>query len=53
MEKEDYFLARKFAQTVNFANKFAQNNNLFDEDCIPLVINAICDLISIDKPALI
>ena len=53
MEKEDYLLTRKFADTVDRAYEFAQAHNISDEDYRIMINNAICDLLGIDEPDLI
>lgn len=50
MEKEYYILARKFADTVDNAYEYGQNNNISDDDFRVIINNAICDLLGIDVP---
>lgn len=53
MEREDYFLARKFANTVDKTVEYAQSKNISDDDYRVMLNNAICDLLGIDEPDLI
>jgi hypothetical protein len=53
MEREDYILARKFANTVDSAYEYAQTRNISDDDFRIMINNAICDLLGIDEPDLI
>ena len=49
MDRENARLARKFANTV----EYAQTNNISDDDYRVALNNALCDLLGIDEPDLI
>lgn len=53
MEREDYSLARKFANTVDCAVEYAEANNISDDDFRVAVNNALCDLLGTDEPDLL
>jgi len=53
MEREDYHLARKFANTIDAKYEYAENRNISDDDFRILMNNALCDLLGTDKPDLL
>jgi hypothetical protein len=53
MEREDYRLARKFANTVEVNYEYAENRNISDDDFRILMNNALCDLLGSDEPDLL
>ena len=49
MEREDYPLTRKFANTVDCAVEFAEAHNISDDDFRVIVNNALCDLLGTEE----
>lgn len=52
MEKENFRLARKFANIVDYAVEYAETNKISDDDFRVMVNNALCDLLGVGEPDL-
>ena len=53
MEREDFRLARKFANTVDANYEYTENHNISDDDFRILMNNALCDLLGTGEPDLL